>query len=160
MLLCSSFNGSLNAICALINHTWVYHASPLVRRLRILVETDARTGRRDVRYGKFVKVWKLLSINSWAQKHNTTMRSLSVWKRHSISIWFYSRPLGPGCYSSILINTLSIGLLGRGISSSQGRHLHTGQHKHRKNAHRHPCLEWDWNPRSELSSGWRRFIPC
>jgi hypothetical protein len=36
-----------------------------------------------------------------------------------------------------------VGLLGRGISPSQGRYLHTEQHKRRINAHRHPCLEWD-----------------
>jgi hypothetical protein len=32
-------------------------------------------------------------------------------------------------------------LLGRGISPSQGRYLHTEQHKHRINALRHPCLK-------------------
>jgi hypothetical protein len=31
--------------------------------------------------------------------------------------------------------THSVGLHGRGISPSQGRYLHTGQHKHRINAH-------------------------
>jgi hypothetical protein len=29
---------------------------------------------------------------------------------------------------------------------SQGSYLHTGQHKHRINAHRHSYLEWDSNP--------------
>jgi hypothetical protein len=38
--------------------------------------------------------------------------------------------------------TQSVGLLGRGISPSQGFYLHTGQHKHRINTHRHPCK---WN---------------
>jgi hypothetical protein len=38
--------------------------------------------------------------------------------------------------------TQSVGLLGRGIGPSQGRYLHTGQHKHI-----HPRLEWDSNPR-------------
>jgi hypothetical protein len=46
-----------------------------------------------------------------------------------------------------------------GISPSQGRYLHTEQHKHRINAHRHPCLEWDSNPRSQCSSGRREFMP-
>jgi hypothetical protein len=35
----------------------------------------------------------------------------------------------------------SVGLLGWGISPSQGRYLHTEQHKHRINAYIHPCLE-------------------
>jgi hypothetical protein len=39
--------------------------------------------------------------------------------------------------------TQPVGLLGWGISLSQSRYLHTKQHKHRINAHRHPCLAWD-----------------
>jgi hypothetical protein len=27
---------------------------------------------------------------------------------------------------------------------------HTGLHKYRINAHRHPCLKWDQNPRSKI----------
>jgi hypothetical protein len=30
---------------------------------------------------------------------------------------------------------------------------------HRINAHRHPCLEWDSDPRSQCLSGRRRFMP-
>jgi hypothetical protein len=41
----------------------------------------------------------------------------------------------------------------------EGHYLHIGQHKHRINAHRHPCLEWDSNPRSQCLSGRRRFMP-
>jgi hypothetical protein len=40
-----------------------------------------------------------------------------------------------GCFFSFLIYTQSVGLLGRVISPSQGLYLHTGQHKHRVNAH-------------------------
>jgi hypothetical protein len=39
-----------------------------------------------------------------------------------------------------------------GVSQSQGRCLNTEQHKNRLNAHRHPWLEWDSNPRSQGSS--------
>jgi hypothetical protein len=52
-----------------------------------------------------------------------------------------------GCLFSFLIYTQSVGLLGRGISPSQGGYLHTEQHKHRINAHKHPFLEWDPNRR-------------
>jgi hypothetical protein len=48
-------------------------------------------------------------------------------------------------------------LLWREISPSQGRYLHSGQHK--QNKRKHPCLEWDSNPRSQCSSGRRRFMP-
>jgi hypothetical protein len=33
------------------------------------------------------------------------------------------------------------------------------RHTHRMNAHRHPCLEWDLNPRSQCSSERRQFMP-
>jgi hypothetical protein len=49
----------------------------------------------------------------------------------------------------------SVGHLGLGISPSQGRYLH----KHRINADKHPCLEWDSNPWSQCSSGRRHFMP-
>jgi hypothetical protein len=41
------------------------------------------------------------------------------------------------------------------MSPSQGRYLHTEQNKHRKNAHRHPCHEWDSNPLFEREKGVR-----
>jgi hypothetical protein len=58
---------------------------------------------------------------------------------------------------SFLIYTKSVGLLGREISPSQGRYLHTEQHTHRINAHRHACFEWNSNPRSQCSSKPRQF---
>jgi hypothetical protein len=42
----------------------------------------------------------------------------------------------------------SVGLLGRGISPTQGRYLHT----HRIKVGKHQCLEWDSNPRSFRAS--------
>jgi hypothetical protein len=56
--------------------------------------------------------------------------------------------------------TQTVGLLGRVISPSQSRYLHTEQHKHRLNAHKHPCLEWDSNLRSKRPNEWRLFRPC
>jgi hypothetical protein len=63
----------------------------------------------------------------------------------SISLWLYS-PYGPWPVYEFLNLTQLVGLLGRGISPSQGRYLHTEQHKYIINAHRHPCLEWYSNP--------------
>jgi hypothetical protein len=54
----------------------------------------------------------------------------------------------------------SLGPLGRGISPSQGRYLHTGQHKRRINAHRHACLKRDPNPRPQCLSGRRPRGHC
>jgi hypothetical protein len=57
-----------------------------------------------------------------------------------------------GRFFSFLIYTQSVGPLGRGISPSQGRYLHTEQHKHGINAYKHPCLEW-------VSSGRKWLMP-
>jgi hypothetical protein len=43
-----------------------------------------------------------------------------------------------GRFFNFLIYTHSVGLLGRGISPSQGRFLHTEQYKGRINAEIHP----------------------
>jgi hypothetical protein len=46
-----------------------------------------------------------------------------------LSIYGSTAHVDFGCFFSFLIYTQSVGLLGRGISPSQGRYLHTGQHK-------------------------------
>jgi hypothetical protein len=43
-------------------------------------------------------------------------------------------------------------VLGRGISPWQVRYLHTERHRHRINAQRYPCFEWDSNERSQPPS--------
>jgi hypothetical protein len=77
----------------------------------------------------------------------------------SIYLWLYSLLLGLGCFFIFLIFTQAVGLLGWGISPSQGRWLYTGQHKHRINVNRHPYLKGDSNPWPQCSSGRRRFMP-
>jgi hypothetical protein len=47
-----------------------------------------------------------------------------------------------------------VALRGRVISPSQGRYLTQSQNKHR-----HPCLEWDSNPRYQHSSERKQFMP-
>jgi hypothetical protein len=37
---------------------------------------------------------------------------------------------------------------------------YAGQHKHRRNAERYRCLEWDSNPRFQCLSGRRYTMPC
>jgi hypothetical protein len=61
-------------------------------------------------------------------------------------------------FFSFLSYAQSVEVLGRGISPSEGRYLYTEQHKHWINAGRHPCFEWDMNPRSQCSNGRRRFM--
>jgi hypothetical protein len=76
---------------------------------------------------------------------------MSVLGYSFIQQWVYSPLLVPGLFFSfVIIFTKSVGLLGRVISPSQGRYLHTGQHKHRIHAYRHLCLQWESYPRSSL----------
>jgi hypothetical protein len=78
----------------------------------------------------------------------------------SIYLWLYSPLFDLGRFFQFLnLFAPSVGLLGRGISPSHGGYIHTEQHKHRINAHTHPYLKWDSNPRSQYLGGRRRFMP-
>jgi hypothetical protein len=52
-----------------------------------------------------------------------------------LSIFGSTAPMDLGHFLTFLVYTQSVGVLGRGISPSQGRYLHTEQHEHRINAH-------------------------
>jgi hypothetical protein len=69
------------------------------------------------------------------------------WRSLRILLLIYTA-LTAICSWTFQLILYTVGLLGRGISPSQGRHLHAEQHKHRINGDRHPCLEWDSNRRS------------
>jgi hypothetical protein len=70
-----------------------------------------------------------------------------------LTAWTTTRPK-----HSLSLATQSVGLPGRGISRRKAA-TYTWQHKHKINAHRHPSLEWDSNPRSQCSSGRKPFMP-
>jgi hypothetical protein len=54
----------------------------------------------------------------------------------------------------------TVGLLGRGISPTQGRYLHrTSQTQNKRTQYRHTCLEWESNRRSQCSRGRIHFMP-
>jgi hypothetical protein len=103
-----------------------------------------------------------LSYSQLNANYNTAESHLTIYLDHEKLI---NRLLSLyGCTAlwiliSFLIHIQSVGLLGRGISPSQGWYLHTEQHKHTINAHRHSWLECDSNSRSKCSSGRRRFMP-
>jgi hypothetical protein len=88
--------------------------------------------------------------------HRNARRSLCTY------LWLYSPLLGLGQFFSFLIfytvdRTPSTG--DQPIAKPLPAHRTTGQHKHRINAHRHSCLKWDSNARSQSLSGRRRFMP-
>jgi hypothetical protein len=54
----------------------------------------------------------------------------------------------------------SVGLLGRVISSSQDLYVYTNTEKRTHNTNtKHPCPEWDSNPRSRRPRERRQFMP-
>jgi hypothetical protein len=73
---------------------------------------------------------------------------------HIIHLWLHSPFLGPWPLFSFLI-FYTIGMTPWTGDQPVARPLPT----HRTNAHRHPCLECDSNPRSQCLSARRRFIP-
>jgi hypothetical protein len=68
-------------------------------------------------------------------------------------IWLYSPLLDHGVFFGFLI--LLVYTAGRTSwtrdQPSRGRYLHTEQHKHRINAYRYSCLEWNSKPRFQRS---------
>jgi hypothetical protein len=85
-------------------------------------------------------------ISTWQQ---VTLICLSIY------LWLYSRLLDLGRFFSFLILYTVGWTPWRGDQPVERPPLPT----HKINAHRHPYLEWDSNPRSHCSSGRRRFIP-
>jgi hypothetical protein len=82
------------------------------------------------------KCTRFLNASSCSFIVDKELNCVGVMLHLSISLWLYR----PFCWTSAAFSlswsfTQSVGLLGRGISPSQGRYLHIGQHKHRINAH-------------------------
>jgi hypothetical protein len=63
----------------------------------------------------------------------------------------------PFHFGFFLDPTQSVGLLGRVISSSQGLWLYTNTEKRTYTNTKHPCPEWDSNPRSRVPSERRQY---
>jgi hypothetical protein len=74
-------------------------------------------------------------------------------------IWLDGPSLRLGRFFSFLIPYTVGRTPWAGNQPVAGPLLHKEQHKHRINAHRHPCLEWDSNPRSQRPSERRQFMP-
>jgi hypothetical protein len=104
----------------------------------------------------FKKVWETLLYGKQQRK---VLKGI-------FSLWLYSpiQALAPSMKLSISLQLLdlgkSIGLFGRVVSLSQGLYLYTntGKRAHNTNT-KHPCAEWDSNPRSRRPRERRQFMP-
>jgi hypothetical protein len=67
-------------------------------------------------------------------------------------LWLYSPLLGLGSFPVPSSYTQSVGLLGRGISPSQGLYLYTEQHKYKINTHRHPSVLLTFRPADNIKT--------
>jgi hypothetical protein len=94
---------------------------------------------RSINIWRRVQVMNLLEVQLYpASCHFIPRRSrcspsLSLSLSPVAPTWSTGHPGNASFHFSFLNLRESVGLLGRGISPSQGRYLHTGQH-------RHPCL--------------------
>jgi hypothetical protein len=102
--------------------------------------------------------WLISLRSKYYLPHFTLITSSNSWymfhKPPSVRAIYGSTVLllGLGRFFSFLILYTVGRTPWRGISPSQIRYLYTQQHKHIINTYRHPCLEWDSNPRSQRSS--------
>jgi hypothetical protein len=71
----------------------------------------------------------------------------------SIYLWLYSPLVGPWP----LLQFLTLYIVGRSPWTGD-QPVAMPLLTHRINAQKHPCLEWDSNPRSQYSSGRRQFM--
>jgi hypothetical protein len=137
----------------------VYREESLYRAYSYLYIRDSRERRMEmvaIRDGIRHKSQLLLIINKVTNLPKN--ENLSDLQKTAI-VYGSTALVDLGRFFTFLIYAESLGLLGRGISPSQGHYLYTEHHTHRINASRHPCLEWDSNQRSLSSSGRRRFMP-
>jgi hypothetical protein len=115
------------------------HIGMLVLSIKVLLRHISFQRRKDSLYITHIK-WHYSFINS------------------SMALQPFIRPWPLLQFHNLFYTDQTVGFLERVISPSQGRYLHTEQHRHITNAHRHPCLEWDSNPRSQRSSERRQFM--
>jgi hypothetical protein len=125
-------------------------ASPCFRSFWIGKLLDKYLPIRTLLYVSFKRI--LISLTSFVGTPNSI-------RNNANSSYHISHKASVKRFVSLQFLNLieSAGLLGRGITPSQGRYLHwTSQ---TQNKRRHPCIEWDPNPGPQCLSGRRQFMP-
>jgi hypothetical protein len=67
----------------------------------------------------------------------------------------YSPSLGLGRFSVSWSYAQAAGFLGRGSDRCKA----STNTQNKRTLYKHPYLEWDWNPRSQCSNYWIKFLP-
>jgi hypothetical protein len=105
--------------------------------------------------GLLLTDYTALHLRRWSLKNSPVKQLFICLMFIFFFLWLYSPPLGLGLppwnfpfHFSLLDLGHSVGLLGRVISSSQGFYLLTNTEKRTYTNTKHPCPEWDSNPRS------------
>jgi hypothetical protein len=134
----SSLEHDLSFICSVDGHS-----------LRFYIRKRMQSIRPSVRHSIYLSIYLSIYISVY----------LSIYLSVCLSVYLglYCPLLDLGRFFSFLLLYTVVGLLGRGISLSQGRYVHM-EHKHRIISHRHPRLEWDPNQRPQRSSERRHFM--
>jgi hypothetical protein len=121
--------------------------------------------------GKFTTHYKRVLRQKLSQPHSdlthSSRRIFSIYPCFSvysfihsfIHQWLYSRLLGPGVFSFIIFFTQSRSPWTSDQPVARPLPTERTTQTQNKSTHRHPWLEWDSNPRSQLWREPRQFMP-
>jgi hypothetical protein len=162
--------------------SWKYRSKPYSKKMRVLLNIYSH--KRYVTKCPFLtyRMENIFGVTNRIKSFFYTVPGIYTghivvrWWRQSFSnlfffclllyisfLWRCSLNLGPGLPSwnspfhfGLLLFRHSVGHLGQVISSSQVLCLYTNTEK--RTYTKHPCREWDSNPRSRLPSEWRQCM--
>jgi hypothetical protein len=106
------------------------------RTSKMIKHISFNTNWQQIWNHRNIQTYTLILQKSLHRANRTFKLGIKEHIHSFIHQWLYSPLLGSGLFlSSVILFTQTVGLLGRVISLSQGCYIHTGQHKHRINAH-------------------------
>jgi hypothetical protein len=136
-----------------------------VRIISLICETNALSVWNSWLWNQLDVLTQMCSAGTHLPKLELDRQGNSPYptERHCrlcLLLWLYSPLFGFAAFSVSWSYAQSVGLLGRGISPSQGRYLHTEQHQHRINAHNTDIHALGGiRTQSQRSSERRQFMP-
>jgi hypothetical protein len=143
-------------------HTPSWRSAELVKhRDNFTFTCIPRSGYLFRKYSRFL--FGFILCLKWSVKKIKKLRSVNLIEEFYSFVhqWLYSPLLGAGIFFSFVIFLYTDGRNPWTSDQPVARPLATHRTKRTQNKcrYRHPCLEWDSNPRSQRSSERRQFIP-